>query len=175
VTQFWDKTATQFSDIIRDNYRDNSFRINQLFLVALPFSALDNGVGLNVLKQIETHLLTPFGLRSLSFKDEHYIGQLPHIINHDHPAYFRGTVWPWTVRMYVAAVLRLRGNNVQVTDYLRRVLDNFEHVFNYDSIGFLPELFEGNPPHLRNGALACSLTMCEYLLANYYLRRDNQD
>ena len=65
--------------------------------------------------------------------------------------------------------IKYRGNNQQVIDYLRRVLENFEHVFYYDTIGYLPELFEGNPPHRRNGSLSCSLTMCDYLLANYYL------
>lgn len=29
--KFWDDSAIQFSDVIRENFRDNSFRINQLF------------------------------------------------------------------------------------------------------------------------------------------------
>ena len=171
LANFWDESAVQFSDVIRDNYRDNSFRINQLFLVALPFSVLDDTLGLNVLKQLENELLTPFGLRSLSFRDKNYIGKLTKIISSDDPEYYQGAVWPWTVRLYVTAVLKYRGDNHQIIDYLKRVLENFEHVFNYETIGFLPELFEGNPPHRRNGALASSLTMYEYLLANYFLRK----
>jgi predicted glycogen debranching enzyme len=169
LKSFWDDSAIQFSDVIRENFRDNSFRINQLFLISLPFSVLDETLGHNVLKQVENELLTPYGLRSLSFKDKNYIGKLSRIISHRDPEYYRGTVWPWTLRMYVTAVLKYRGNNQQVIDYLRRVLENFEHVFHYDTIGYLPELFEGNPPHRRNGSLGCSLTMCEYLLANFYL------
>jgi predicted glycogen debranching enzyme len=170
LSKFWDESKVQFSDVIRDNFRDNTFRINQLFLVSLPFSVLDESVGINVLKQVETQLLTPFGLRSLSFKDAQYSGNLPKIISDKDPQYYQGAVWPWTIRLYVASVLKYRGRNEQVIDYLKRLLDNFKNILYFDSIGFLPELFEGNPPHRRNGAVACSLTMNEYLLAQYYLR-----
>ncbi len=172
LSKFWDESAVQFSDVIRDDYRDNTFRINQLFMVALPFSVLDDTLGLNVLKQLENELLTPFGLRSLSFKDKNYTGRLSRIIGVQDPEYYQGTVWPWTIRLYVSAVLKYRGNNHQVVDYLKRLLENFNHVFTYDSIGFLPELFEGNPPHRRNGVIASSVTMCEFLLANYYLKKN---
>jgi predicted glycogen debranching enzyme len=170
LVQFWDESNVCFSDLIRGDYRDNAFRINQLFLIALPFSVLDETNGINILKQVESELLTPFGLRSLSFRDPQYVGRLHKIISDRNPDYYNGTVWPWTIRLYIAAVLKYRGRNEQVIDYLKRLLDNFKSVFYYNSIGFLPELFEGNPPHRRNGAVASSLTMNEYLLAQYYLR-----
>jgi len=170
LSKFWDESQVQFSDVIRENYRNNAFRINQLFLVALPFSVLDDTLGLNVLKQLEGELLTPFGLRSLSYRDKNYVGKLSRIINSDDPEYYLGCVWPWSIRLYVAAVLKYRGQSKQVVDYLKKVLDNFKHVFYYDSIASLPEIFEGNPPHRRNGGVTSSLTMNEFLLAYYYLR-----
>lgn len=173
LSKFWDESKVQFSDVVRENYRDNSFRINQLFLIALPFSILDETLGLNVLNQIEKELLTPFGLRSLSYHDKNYIGKLDRIIGPDDPEYFQGSVWPWSIRMYAASVIKYRGEQQQVIDYLKKILDNFSRIFYYESIGSLPEIFEGDPPHRRNGAFSSSLTMNEFLLAYHYLQNND--
>jgi predicted glycogen debranching enzyme len=166
---FWDKDHVRFYDLVRENYTDRSFRINQLFLIALPFPIVDTKNGANVLQQVETELLTPYGLRSLSPRDEEYTGKLEYRISRKNSAFYRGAVWPWTVGLYVDAVLRFRGRDAATVDRLREYVNGFAELFYDRAIGYIPEICEGDEPHRSNGTLAHSLNLIELLRALYTL------
>ncbi len=168
---FWDENQKRYYDLIRENYTDRSFRINQLFLIALPFPIVETKNGALILQQIEAELLTPYGLRTLSVHDEEYIGRLDVKITKKNPAYYRGAVWPWTVGLYVDAVLRFRGKDADTVDTLRQYVNNFAKLFYEQGAGYISEICEGDEPYRSNGILAYNLNLIELLRAFYTLEK----
>ena len=166
---FWDEDHNRYYDLIRENYTDHSFRVNQLFLIALPFPIVDMKNGSAVLQQIETELLTPYGLRSLSCREEGYAGKLDFKITRKNPPYYRGAVWPWTVGLYVDAVLRFRGKDGDTVDRLREYVHKFTELFYKRGVGYISEICEGDEPYRSNGTLAYNLNLIELLRALYTL------
>ena len=169
--EFWNPKLLRYYDCIKGDHKEKTFSISQLFLIALPFSMLDVERGLLVLKQIEEHLLTPLGLRSLSPQEKTYKGRLKNSINNHKWDYYVGSVWPWTIGMYTDAVLKLRGTNQEVIERLRSCLDTLGQFFYEQGSGTISEFFEGNPPHRRNGRICYSLNLTELLRGYYTLHR----
>jgi len=165
--EFWDTKLLRYCDCIKGNLKEEIFSISQLILISLPFSILDIERGILVLKQIEEHLLTPLGLRSLSPHEKLYKGRLDNSINNHKSDYFTGSIWPWTIGMYMDAVVKLRGNNQQVIDGLNKYLETLGQFFYEQGNGNISEFFEGNPPHRRNGRICYGLNLTE-LLRGYY-------
>jgi predicted glycogen debranching enzyme len=166
-SEFWSKKHLRYYDCIRGDLREEIFSISQLFLICLPFSMLDLEQGILVLKQIEEQLLTPLGLRSLSPNEKYYKGRLESMKNNQESDYFIGSIWPWTIGMYIDAVLKFRGDNQQVLDKLISNLDNLGQFFYEQGSGNISEFFEGNAPHRRNGRICYSLNLTE-LLRSYH-------
>jgi predicted glycogen debranching enzyme len=162
-SEFWSKKHLRYYDCIRGDLREEIFSISQLFLICLPFSMLDLEQGILVLKQIEEQLLTPLGLRSLSPNEKYYKGRLESMKNNQESDYFIGSIWPWTIGMYIDAVLKFRGDNQQVLDKLISNLDNLGQFFYEQGSGNISEFFEGNAPHRRNGRICYTLNLTELL------------
>jgi predicted glycogen debranching enzyme len=167
LSEFWSKKHLRYYDCIKGDLREETFSISQLFLIALPFSMLDVEKGILVLNQIEEQLLTPLGLRSLSPNEKYYKGRLESSKNNTESDYFIGSIWPWTIGMYIDAVLKIRGDNRQVIDNLKTNIENLGQFFYEQGSGNISEFFEGNPPHRRNGRICYSLNLTE-LLRSYY-------
>jgi predicted glycogen debranching enzyme len=167
---FYDKTKRSFFDLIRHDLQDKTFRINQLFLIGLPYSMLTTDMGEKLLKKIDNELLTPYGLRSLSYKDKQYQGHHKEYITCQHPDYYLGSVWPWTIGMYIDAVIKIMGQNKTVTDYLKKVIAQYKVLFYEIGLGYIPEVFEGNEPYGKNGILTYYLNITELFRASYTLK-----
>ena len=98
------------------------------------------------------HLLTPFGLRTLSNKDPgyqpHYGGNL-HLRDR---AYHNGTVFPWLLGPFVTAAARARGRSAAAKEEARALIKPCLDFLRGRGMGRLYELFDGNAPHLPGGA-----------------------
>jgi glycogen debranching enzyme len=170
IKKFWNSENETLYDVIRDDHKDESLRAGQIIPLALPYNMLPMEKGQILLKKIENELFTPFGLRTLSKMDDNYIGTIDQSIDRSHPAYYTGAVWPWTIALYVNAVLNYRGINFQVVKTLLHFLSSFKEKMTENVIGYIPELFEGNEPYRANGNVAYALNSTEivraYLLLN---------
>ncbi|HXA01269.1 MAG TPA: amylo-alpha-1,6-glucosidase, partial [Cytophagaceae bacterium] len=58
---FLNKEKGYLYDCIKGDYKDASFRPNQIFAMSLPYSLLDRELSASILKMIEEKLLTPYG------------------------------------------------------------------------------------------------------------------
>jgi predicted glycogen debranching enzyme len=174
IKKFWNPGEECLYDVIRDNHKDKSLRAGQIIPLALPFNMLDMEKGQMLMQKIENELFTPYGLRTLSYLDDNYTGKIDQPINRSHPAYYTGAVWPWTIALYVNAVLNYRGVNVQVVKTLLHFLSSFQTKMNENAIGYIAELFEGDAPYRANGNVAYALNATEiiraYLLLNQVKR-----
>jgi predicted glycogen debranching enzyme len=154
LASFWDDKESQFSDVIRAEYRNNSFTINQLYLVGLPFSPLDAELGQQLLQLIATNLYTDYGLRSLSKLDEFYEGTFSSEITREEVSYYRGAVLTWMTGLYMDALLSFEGESQQIIDFLTAIIDRYKAVFYDKNMYVLPEILSAEPPHLPNGSSA---------------------
>ena len=121
---------------------------------------------------VEAELLTPYGLRTLSSKDERYAGK--YIGNQDcrDAAYHQGTVWPWLMGPFIEAYLRVNNfsgqSKKQCSVFLKPLL---KHARKSGCIGSISEIFDGDEPHDCRGAFAQAWSVAEVLRA-YMLIND---
>ena len=60
-----------------------------------------------VVERVQEHLLTPYGLRSLSPTDPQYRGRYAGGPRERDGAYHQGTVWPWLMGPFITAYMKV--------------------------------------------------------------------
>ena len=76
---------------------------------------------------VKEHLLTPYGLRSLSPKDKDYIGQYRGNQYERDRAYHQGTVWAWLIGPYISAYARAHAGRKDTRKYIEGYSNRFMH------------------------------------------------
>ncbi len=134
-----------FFDFINVNENNPDFRINQIIPLILSFRPFDDSLALNVMKRMEEELLTPYGLRSRSIYDSHYISESGNQNGREANQFYNGAIWPWTISWYIQALLNWPDNKD-----IKKVWQNyFSPLFELSEnriIGYLPEavVFDGS-------------------------------
>ncbi len=163
VKAFWFAEGGYLYDVIQGNFRDPSIRPNQIFAVGLPFSPLDKTQQKAVFDVVTEHLLTPYGLRSLSPKDERYCPKYTGNTWKRDCAYHQGTVWGWLIGPYIDAYVRINGNGKthrkEVTRLIQGLIDHLEEA----GLGSVSEIFDGDVPHRPVGCFAQAWSVSELL------------
>jgi glycogen debranching enzyme len=131
--------------------------------VSLPFSPLTAERQRAVFEVVTEHLLTPYGLRTLSPRHDKYVGKYRGNRWQRDCAYHQGTVWPWLIGAYCDAAVRV--NNLgpdrkqAVGELLQPLLEHLEN----GGLGHIAELFDGDPPHRPGGCYAQAWSIAEVL------------
>src|SRR5215469_12107696 len=71
---FWNEKGNYLFDVVNGGQPDASIRPNQIFAVSLPYTMLSPERAEFVVRTVQQHLLTPYGLRSLAPTDPQYRG-----------------------------------------------------------------------------------------------------
>lgn len=132
---------------------DEKLRPNQILAVGgLPFALLEGDAARQVVDLVESKLLTPLGLHTLSPDDPEYVPEYRGDPAHRDRAYHQGTAWPWLMGPFVDAWLRVRGRSAQAKlKARRRFLAPLQAHLVTDGIGHVSELADGAPPHQPGG------------------------
>jgi predicted glycogen debranching enzyme len=160
---FSDQLGGGLVDCVDGSFRDLSIRPNQLFAVSLHHSMVPNPLARGVLATVEEHLLTPFGLRTLSQKDPAYRGRYEGSPEERDSAYHQGTVWPWLIGAYATAFRRVNGDGPRTAKTIRELLAPLCDFVLGDGFGQLPEIFDGDAPHHPRGCVAQAWSVAELL------------
>jgi glycogen debranching enzyme len=173
MQRFWSREHGYLYDVIGpDGVGDPSLRPNQLFAFSLPHRAFRQHVGEAVLRVVQERLLTPYGPRSLAPGSVGYDGQYAGDAFHRDSVYHQGAVWPWLLGAYADALINVRGNTSETRAELReRIQPLLRHLTQDGCIGSVSEIFDGDPPHAPNGAIAQAWSVAE-LLRIYALSLD---
>lgn len=147
---------------------DSSIRPNQVFALSLPFSLLDNKTAQTVLKEIQQHLYTSYGLRSLSPQDPAYCGTYKGSVAERDAAYHNGPVWGWLLGHFVMAHFRLHRDSATALALLEPMRD---HLFDA-GLGSISEIFDGDPPHQPRGAPAQAWSVATVLEAWWLIQSE---
>ncbi len=171
---FPDDSGAGLIDCVDGSFRDRSVRPNQLLAVSLHHSMVPKALARSVLATVEEHLLTPYGLRTLSPEDPAYRSRYEGGPEERDSAYHQGTVWPWLIGPYATAFRRTNGEGPQTARALRALLAPLAAFLLGDGLGQLPEIFDGDAPHRPRGCVAQAWSVAE-LLRVAAIGRDEKD
>jgi predicted glycogen debranching enzyme len=167
VEKFWNADGGHLFDVVNNEERDGSLRPNQILAISLDFVMLDNEKSERIVDVVQRELLTPFGLRTLSWKDPRYVGVYAGDRRSRDRAYHNGSVWPWLLGPFTTAFLKTKGHSEFRRDY---ALNSFlsplfnRHVLGV-GLGTVCEILDGDAPHAPRGCIAQAWSVAEPLRA----------
>lgn len=169
VERFWNPESGGLFDVVDVDHRpghvDATVRPNQIFAVGgLPIGLFDGERARQIVDTVETQLLTPLGLRSLSPHAEGYAAHCTGGPSQRDGAYHQGTVWLWLMGPFVEAWVRVRGKTPETIQVAReRFLPPMQAHLQRDGLGHLSEIADGDPPHTPRGCPFQAWSLGEFL------------
>lgn len=150
------QTGALFDNVDVDHVRgtlDRSIRPNQIFAAGgLPFALVEGETARAVVAQVESHLLTSLGLRTLSPEDPAYRGRYAGAPLERDGAYHQGTVWPWLLGPFVEAWLRVQRPDDAARSAARaRFLMPLDAHLDRAGLDHISEVADGDAPHTPGG------------------------
>ncbi len=164
---FWFPDGQYLFDYIHDNVKNAAIRPNQIFAVSLPYSMLPAKMQRSVVGIVEKHLLTPYGLRSLSPHDKDYIGRYYGNQYERDRAYHQGTVWAWLIGPYISAYTRAYAGAEGTCAYIEGLFKPFYGHLLDAGVGTVSEIFDGDAPHTPRGCIAQAWSVGEIVRAYF--------
>ncbi len=161
---FWNEEAGCLYDVVNGDVRDASIRPNQVIAISLANSMPSKDRAARVLRVVESELLTPRGLRTLSPRDPNYIGRYEGDPRTRDGAYHQGTVWPWLMGPFITAYVKTFGARVG-RKFASEWLSQFQEHLNEACLGQVSEIFDGDAPHTPRGCVAQAWSVSELLRA----------
>ncbi|MDR1667606.1 MAG: amylo-alpha-1,6-glucosidase [Bacteroidales bacterium] len=152
VKKFWSEEKGYLADVVNGEAIDWSIRPNQVFATSLPYSPINDEMKKSVLDVVNTQLVTPRGLRTLSPEDPQYAGAYEGSQELRDAAYHQGTVWPWLLEGFSTGWLRVHKKSGVA--YIDGLLHGFEEEMTQHGIGTISEIYNGDPPHQPKGAVS---------------------
>ena len=167
---FWDEDLGCLKDFVAQDKESRAIRPNQLFAISLPYSPITKTMAKKILKTVQDHLLTPYGLRTLSPNDPDYIGIYSGDSHHRDKAYHNGTVWPWLLGPFTQALLKTlpKAQTTKILEPCRKALK--DHLFEA-GIGTISEVFDGDAPHNPNGCISQAWSISEILRLSEFFNK----
>lgn len=161
---FWNAEKQSLNDVYRSKSDiDSSIRPNQLFALAIEYPLVPKEKGLSILDTIKTHLVTPYGLRTLSPEHPDYLADYKGSTDQRDSAYHQGMIWPWLIGVFVDALL----NFAPKKDAKTFVMETFSPLWEIHPAQYclqhISEIFKPNPPFTAKGAVAQAWSMAEVI------------
>jgi glycogen debranching enzyme len=157
LKRFWCPQLGHLADVVDvagvRGQDDASSRPNQIFACGgVPFVLLQGERARAVVQHVETHLLTPLGLRTLAPNEPAYVPRYEGDVWHRDGAYHQGTAWPWLLGSFVHAWLTVRGHSPLAyaearTRFLAPLLTHLHEA----GLGHVSEIADAAPPHIPRG------------------------
>jgi predicted glycogen debranching enzyme len=160
---FWNESGGCLYDVVNGAERDGAIRPNQILAASLPYTMLSREMAARVVDTVERHLLTPYGLRTLSPADPRYRGRYEGDPASRDGAYHQGTVWPWLMGPFLTAYMEVNGRSAPAREQAGKWLAELAAYIEDRGVGQLPEIFDGEPPHRAGGCIAQAWTVAELL------------
>lgn len=144
--------------LLPDGTPDASIRPNQVIAAALL--DLPEDVNRAVLSVATEHLLTPYGLRTLSPTDPRFCPRYEGGPHQRDAAYHQGTVWPWLTGSFCDLYKKVYGATADVSPFLAELE---RHLTDDYGLGGIAEIFDGAAPHRPNGCPWQAWSLAEVL------------
>ena len=139
-------------------------RPNQLFAIGLPYTCISSEKAKMILDTIDKHLMTHFGLRTLSPRNPRYKGEYKGSESFRNAAYQMGMVWVWYIGILMDAMLKHYGTKTEVKAYFKNTFSDLwtMHLEQY-ALFHISELFRPNPPFVAKACVAQATSEAEVI------------
>ncbi|MEB3336624.1 MAG: amylo-alpha-1,6-glucosidase, partial [Leptolyngbyaceae bacterium] len=159
LQKFWNPERGYLYDgITPQDQPDSQVRPNAVLALSLYHCGFPAHQARQVLQVARTQLLTPYGLRSLEPSDPDYMGRYNGSPEHRDRAYHQGTVWSWLIGPFIRAWERFFPDPLPF-DW-QPMIDHLQH---QACLGSVSEIFDGDPPHAPQGAIAQAWSVAELI------------
>ncbi|HYQ44121.1 MAG TPA: amylo-alpha-1,6-glucosidase [Polyangiaceae bacterium] len=144
-------------------WADASIRPNALIALAIDPDLFDLMQTRAILDRVQSDLLTPCGIRSLSPSDGRYIGFFSGTSEEREYAYHQGSGWAHLLGFYVRAALRFSPDDDDLPAELRTLIEGAgeSHLL----LGQVAQLTDGESPFRSRGCPAQAASVAELLRA----------
>ncbi|MEB3267967.1 MAG: amylo-alpha-1,6-glucosidase, partial [Leptolyngbya sp.] len=163
--RFWRSPLGYCCDVLDSPTGDDlTLRPNQILAVTLPRQGpplLSPAQQRSLLETVARHLVTPYGLRSLSPDHPAYRGIYGGSPRQRDGSYHQGTVWGWLMGPFVEAHLRVYADPPAARRYLSPLIQHLHG----GCLGTLGEIWDGEAPFRARGAFAQAWTVAAVLSA----------
>lgn len=147
---------------------DDHLRPNQL--LAITLGLIEDKEKIRSILDATSSLLIPGGIRSLADKklsfpllsipkeaieDSYYPYRGTYTGDEDtmrKPAYHNGTAWTWMFPLYAEGYFKCFGE--ESIDFCLSLLSSSKTILNSGCVGHIPEIMDGDTPHIQRGCLA---------------------
>jgi len=169
LDKFWNEELGCLLDIIDVSHQagivDAAVRSNQILAVGgLPYSFVKSKQAKAILATVESQLLTPLGLRSLSPDDPDYKPIYGGDVLQRDGAYHQGTVWPWMLGPFVEAWFKIHGSTKKTRAEAKALfLDPLEAHLNVAGEGHISEITDADSPHHPRGCPFQAWSLSAYI------------
>jgi predicted glycogen debranching enzyme len=158
--RFWNEAELCLFDVVDGERGDDpAIRPNQLFAISLSNPVLVPSRWEAVLSTVRRHLLTPYGLRTLSPRHPDFRPSYDGDLRARDAAYHQGTVWPWLLGPYVDASLKISEDATEARAVLEGLVEHLHHA----GLGNISEIFDAMPPYHPRGCVAQAWSVAEAL------------
>jgi predicted glycogen debranching enzyme len=169
LARFWNSASGTLADVVDVDHvrgtRDDTLRPNQIFAVGgLPLALASGRQARRIIAAVETDLLTPAGLRSLTPQHPSYARRYAGAPEVRDGAYHQGTVWPWLLGPFVEAWVRAHGDCADTrTRARKRFLGPFTTRHFSAGQSHIAEIADGEAPFTPRGCPFQAWSLGEYL------------
>jgi predicted glycogen debranching enzyme len=165
--RFWNPKAGCLYDVLDLRGSDSSLRPNQILAVSLDYTMLDEVRSEQVVKVVNSELVTSYGLRTLASSDAKFVGKyFGNRLSRD-AAYHNGTIWPWLLGPFITAFLKVNryGSNSRGYAMKNLILPYFIQGINQAGLGTLSEVYDSDFPNKPRGCISQAWSVGEPLRA----------
>jgi glycogen debranching enzyme len=152
-------TGDLWCDRIENGSPVPEIRPNYLIALSLPFDFADRESLLKGLSQAREHLLTPYGIRSLSPSSpmfrKWYIGNQ----KMRDMAYHQGTVWTWLLLPYAELLRKVIEDRRVLKEELTSLISNLKCGVRRGTLASIAEVWDGENPGVPKGAPVQALSV----------------
>ncbi|WMJ81160.1 amylo-alpha-1,6-glucosidase [Clostridium sp. MB40-C1] len=156
---FWYNKGKYLYDVVRGEFKDTKIRPNMIYSVSLPFTMLDYEKEKCIIDTVIKHLVTPYGLRSLSPIDKEYKGEFKGDSYERDTSYHQGTVWSHLMGHFITAFIKIYNDNHAALNFVTPLINHLNEV----CINHINEVFDGDSPHTPGGCFAQAWSTAELL------------
>ncbi len=172
--QFYLKDKGYLKDVVSGKAYDLQVRPNQVWALDVPYSPVKPEYQKSILNVVKAKLLTPFGLRSLSFDDKEFIGEYGGSHQNRDMAYHQGTVWPFPMGGYLSSFLKVNKFSASSVQEVTKILNGLEPILTEGCSGQLAEIYDGLVPNESRGCFAQCWSVSEMLRVKLMLQNQTK-
>lgn len=162
---FWNSEKNCLYDVVSDYGKEDNIRPNQIWAVSLPYTMLSPKQEKQIVDVVYQQLYTPYGIRSLSNRDNSYKSQyIGRLIDRD-GAYHMGTAWGYIMGAFITAYCKVHNYDKKYVERAKEMCEYLEDHMQDGCLNGIAEIFDGDFSNTSRGCYSQAWSVGELLRA----------